>query len=168
MSQNEQTDDRGNGHLRLTIPDPEVAPRAKRRQFSSEYKQSILAEADGCTQRGQIGALLRREGLYSSHLDKWRQQRAQGTLADSTARPRGRKPTPEAAELARLRRENERLQRKLQRAETIIAFQKNLRTCSGFHWRTRSRRSRPHEARRRTRGPSGLPDGVRRPGRAAH
>ncbi len=132
MSQNEQTDIRGNGHLTLTVPDPEVPPRAKRRQFPAEYKQRILEEADACTQRGQIGALLRREGLYSSHLDKWRQQRAQGTLAGSTAKPRGRKPNPEAAELARLRRENERLQRQLERAETIIAFQKKLADLLGI------------------------------------
>ncbi len=132
MSQNEQTDGRGNGHLTLTVPDPEVPPRAKRRQFSAEYKQRILEEADACTERGQIGALLRREGLYSSHLDKWRQQRARGTLVGSTTKPRGRKPNPEAAELARLRRENERLQRKLQRAETIIEFQKKLADLLGI------------------------------------
>ncbi len=132
MSQNEQTEVRGNGHLTLSVPDPEVPPRAKRRQFSSEYKQRILEEADACTERGQIGALLRREGLYSSHLDKWRQQRAQGTLTGSTAKPRGRKPNPEAVELARLRRENERLQRKLQWAETIIEFQKKLADLLGI------------------------------------
>ncbi len=132
MSQNEQTEIRGNGHLTLTVPDPEVPPRAKRRQFSSEYKQRILEEANACTKRGQIGALLRREGLYSSHLDKWRQQRAQGTLAGSTTKLRGRKPNPEAVELARLRRENERLQRKLERAETIIAFQKKLADLLGI------------------------------------
>lgn len=132
MSQNEQTEVRGNGHLPLTVPDPEVPPRAKRRQFSSEYKKRILEEADACTERGQIGALLRREGLYSSHLDKWRRQREQGTLAGLTAKPRGRKPNPEAVELARLRRENERLQRKLERAETIIAFQKKLADLLGI------------------------------------
>ncbi len=132
MSQTEQIDGRGNGHVTLTVPDPEVPPRAKRRQFSAEYKQRILEEADACTERGQIGALLRREGLYSSHLDKWRQQRAQGTLVGSTTRPRGRKPNPEAAELARLRRENDRLQRKLERAETIIAFQKKLADLLGI------------------------------------
>ncbi len=132
MSQTEQTEIRGNGHLTLTVPNPEVPPRAKRRQFPAEYKQRILEEADACTERGQIGALLRREGLYSSHLDKWRQQRAQGTLAGSTTKPRGRKPNPEAVELARLHRENERLQRKLERAETIIAFQKKLADLLGI------------------------------------
>ena len=94
-----------NGHTAMALPDPEVPPRAKRRQFSLEYKQRILAEADGCTQRGQIGALLRREGLYTSHLDKWRDQRVQGTLAGLAPKKRGRKPNPEATENARLRRE---------------------------------------------------------------
>jgi transposase len=131
MSQTELTDVRGNGHLALALPDPEVPPRAKRRHFSPEYpglptragKQRILEEADACTERGQIGALLRREGLYTSHLDKWRRQREQGTLAGLAPKKRGRKPKPEAVELARLRREKERLEKKLQRAETIIAFQ---------------------------------------------
>ncbi len=132
MSQNEQTDVHGNGHLTLTVPDPEVPPRAKRRQFSPEYKKRILEEADACTERGQLGALLRREGLYSSHLDKWRQQREQGTLTGLTPKSRGRKPNPEAVELARLRRENERLQRKLHRAETIIEFQKKLADLLGI------------------------------------
>ncbi len=132
MSQNEQTEARGNGHLILTVPNPEVPPRAKRRQFSPEYKKRILEEADACTERGQIGALLRREGLYSSHLDKWRRQREQGTLAGLASKPRGRKPNPEATELAQLRRENERLQRQLQRAETIITFQKKLADLLGI------------------------------------
>ncbi len=122
MSQTELNEVRGNGHLAETIPDPEVPPRAQRRHFSPEYKKHILEEVDACTERGQIGALLRREGLYTSHLDKWRRQREQGTLAGLAPKKRGRKPKPEAVDLARLRRENERLQRKLQRAETIIAF----------------------------------------------
>ncbi len=132
MSQTELTGVRGNGHLAVAIPDPEVPPRAKRRHFSPEYKKRILEEADACTERGQIGALLRREGLYTSHLDKWRRQREQGTLAGLTPKKRGRKPNPEAAELARLRREKERLEKKLQRAETIIAFQKKLADLLGI------------------------------------
>jgi transposase len=132
MSQTELTEVRGNGHLVLTAPDPEVPPRAKRRHFSPEYKKRILEEADACTQRGQIGSLLRREGLYTSHLDKWRRQREQGTLAGLAPKKRGRKSKPEAVELARLRREKERLQKKLQRAETIIAFQKKLADLLGI------------------------------------
>jgi transposase len=132
MSQTELTEVRGNGRLMLTLPDPEVPPHAKRRHFSPEYKKRILEEADTCTERGQIGALLRREGLYTSHLDKWRRQREQGTLAGLAPQKRGRKSKPEAVELARLRREKERLQKKLQRAETIIAFQKKLADLLGI------------------------------------
>jgi transposase-like protein len=132
MSQIEQTEVRGNGHLMVTVPDPEVPPRATRRQFSPEYKKRILEEADACTERGQIGSILRREGLYNSHLDTWRRQRELGALAGLTPKPRGRPPNPEAVELARLRRENERLQKQLQRAETIIAFQKKLADLLGI------------------------------------
>lgn len=132
MSQTDLTDVRSNGHLVMAIPDPEVPPRAKRRHFSPEYKKRILEEADACIERGQIGALLRREGLYTSHLDKWRRQREQGTLAGLTPKKRGRKPKPEAAELARLRREKARLEKKLHRAETIIAFQKKLADLLGI------------------------------------
>ena len=84
-------------------PDPEVTPKAKRRRFSAEYKLRILAEADGCTQPGEIGALLRREGLYSSHLTTWRRQRDEGQLYGLTGKKRGRKADQQAAELAQLR-----------------------------------------------------------------
>ena len=73
-------------------PDAQVFPKAERRKFSAEYKLRILAEADECTVRGELGALLRREGLYSSHLDKWRKQRERGALAGLRGRKRGRKP----------------------------------------------------------------------------
>lgn len=132
MSQSDLSKLGSTGHGAMAMVNPEVPPRAKRRQFSPAYKQRILEEADGCTQRGQIGALLRREGLYTSHLDKWRAQRAQGTLAGLMPKKRGRKPKPEPAENARLRRELERVQRKLQRAETIIAFQKKLADLLGI------------------------------------
>jgi transposase len=98
-----------NGQLEAEVPDPEVVPRAKRRQFSAQYKLQILTEADQCSQRGEIGALLRREGLYSSHLTTWRRQRDQGQLQGLTSKKRGRKPDPQAAELARLQRENAQL-----------------------------------------------------------
>jgi transposase len=107
-------------------PDPEVTPKAKRRRFSAEYKLRILAEADGCTQPGEIGALLRREGLYSSHLTTWRRQRDEGQLYGLTGKKRGRKADPQAAELAQLRQENEQLQARLKQAETIIDVQKKL------------------------------------------
>ncbi len=108
-------------------PDPQVVPKAERRRFSAEYKLSILAEADRCTEHGQLGALLRREGLYSSHLTTWRRQREQGTLGQK----RGRKPDPQAAEIKRLQQENERLQARLERAEHIIDVQKKLAQLLG-------------------------------------
>lgn len=112
-------------------PDPQIVPKAERRRFSAEYKLRILAEADGCTGRGQIGALLRREGLYSSHLDKWRQQRQQGVLKALAPQKRGRKPDPQAEEISRLRSENEQLRARLQRAEHIIDVQKKLAELFG-------------------------------------
>jgi transposase len=115
----------------LTPPDPQVIPKAERRRFSAAYKQRILAEADACTERGQIGALLRREGLYSSHLDKWRKQRQRGVLQALTPQKRGPKPDPQAAEIAQLRRENEQLRTRLQRAEHIIEVQKKLAELLG-------------------------------------
>lgn len=116
----------------VKTPDPEVVPKAERRRFSAEYKLRILAEADACTQRGEIGALLRREGLYRSHLDKWREQRRAGALQALAPQKRGPKPDPQAAEITRLRRENERLQQRLQRAETIIEVQKKLSALLGL------------------------------------
>ena len=115
----------------IKTPDPEVVPKAERRRFSAEYKLRILAEADASTQRGAIGALLRREGLYRSHLDKWRAQRRAGALQALTPQKRGPKPDPQAAEIVRLRRENERLQQRLQRAETIIEVPKKLSALLG-------------------------------------
>jgi len=121
-----------NGQLEAEVPDPEVVPRAKRRQFSAKYKLHILTEADQCTQRGEIGALLRREGLYSSHLTTWRRQRDRGQLAGLAPKKRGRKPDPQAAELARLQRENEQLKARLEQAETIIEVQKKLSQMLGL------------------------------------
>ena len=101
----------------------EVEPRAKRRQFTAVYKRRIVAEAEACTAPGQIGALLRREGLYSSTLSRWRGQ--QQALASAPGR--GRKPASSQAEtLQRLRQENARLKRKLTKAETVIEVQKKL------------------------------------------
>jgi len=107
------------------IPDPEVVPKAKRRRFTAEHKLRMLQEVDACTEPGQIGALLRREGLYSSHLSKWRRQRQKGQLRALSPRKRGRKrQDPLAEELAQLRRENERLRARLQQAEIIIDVEK--------------------------------------------
>lgn len=106
------------------IPDPEVEPKASRRKFSVAYKLSILEQAEQCSEPGEVGALLRREGLYSSHLSKWRQQQQAEQLDQS--QKRGRKSNPQATELARLQQENERLKAKLERAELIIEAQKKL------------------------------------------
>jgi transposase len=109
-----------------TMPDPEVPAKAKRRMFSTEYKLRILEEADNCTEAGEVGALLRREGLYSSNLTKWRRQQKAGGLGGLTPKKRGRKKDEQAAEMAQLRRENERLRKQLEQAELIIAAQKKL------------------------------------------
>ncbi len=105
--------------------DTEVVARPERRRFSAEYKLRILREADQCTS-GELGALLRREGLYSSHLTTWRRQREAGQLAGLTAKKRGRKVDRPARELAQVKRENARLQFQFQRAELIIDAQKKL------------------------------------------
>ena len=108
-------------------PDPEVVERAHRRQFTAADKLQILEEADGCHAPGELGALLRREGLYSSHLRDWRHQRTQGTLSALAPHRRGRPPTPtHEIELARLRRENDRLSRQLATAEAIVEIQKKV------------------------------------------
>ena len=112
-------------------PDPEVVSQTKRRTFSTEYKLRILAETDACTEHGEIGALLRREGLYSSHLHKWRTQREEGILPQSQKAKRGRKSDPQAAQIAQLQQENERLRVQLDRAEQIIQVQKKLAQLLG-------------------------------------
>ena len=119
-----QTTHTMNGERKM--PDPEVSTKAKRRSFTAQYKRRILEEADRCTKPGEIGAMLRREGLYSSNLSKWRREREAAELAGLAPKKRGRKPDKEAAELAKLRRENERLRKQLDQAELIIAAQKKL------------------------------------------
>lgn len=106
-------------------PDPEVPEKAQRRQFSAAYKQRILEETDRCTELGQIGALLRREGLYSSHLSTWRSQREQALAAQR----RGRKPSAQfgpAERIAELERDNERWHQQLEQAQALIEVQKKL------------------------------------------
>ncbi len=114
------------------IPDPEVVVKPKRRQFTAEYKRRILQEADACTHPGEVGALLRREGLYSSHLTTWRHQRQRGELQGLAPAKRGRKPDPQATEVARLQRENAQLQAQVERAELIIDVQKKLSQLLGL------------------------------------
>jgi transposase len=113
-------------------PDPEVPERAKRRQFSAEYKLRILREADACKGSGEIGALLRREGLYSSHLVLWRRQRETRALTGMRASKRGPKVKEVDPRVKQLERENVRLQRRLKQAETIIEIQKKVAGMLGI------------------------------------
>ncbi len=113
----------------LAGPSPEVLEKPVRRRFSVEYKLKILAEADACAESGQLGELLRREGIYSSNLSNWRRQRETGALAGLTPKRRGRKAKPKnplTAEVTRLQRENERLKEHLRQAELIIDVQKKV------------------------------------------
>jgi transposase-like protein len=113
-------------------PDPEVPERPKRRRFTAEYKLAILKEADAATEPGQIGALLRREGLYSSHLVDWRRQRDAGAL-QALGKRRGRpRPDPREREIARLRTDNVRLRRRLSQAERIIEVQGKVSELLGI------------------------------------
>ena len=119
-----------NGTQTTARPDPEVRPKAKHRQFTAEYKKRILDEADACTTPPQRGALVRREGLYSSHLTAWRRQRVRGILDGLAPKKRGVKPDPRALENAQLRTEIKHLEQQLHRAETIIEVQKKFHYCS--------------------------------------
>lgn len=120
---------------RKQTPDPEVHSKAVRRRFTAEYKLRVLKEADACEPgSGEIGALLRREGLYSSHLANWRRQRELGELDGLSPKKRGRKPThPAEQRVAELEREKEQLERRLEQAETIIEVQKKLSKLLGLH-----------------------------------
>ena len=114
-------------------PDPEV--RTSRRGFSAKEKLRILEEADACTEPGEIGALMRREGIYSSYLSRWRRARDEGQLNGLKTKKRGPKKTVDqelAEENAALRRENERLRGRLKQAETIIDVQKKLSQMLGL------------------------------------
>lgn len=115
-----------NGSKPKELPNPEVLEKAQRRIYSAEYKLRILQETDTCAE-GQIGAILRREGLYSSNLTAWRRQRQQGQLAALRDDKRGRKAVPAnplQSEVERLQRENQRLHQRLERAELILDIQK--------------------------------------------
>jgi transposase len=109
------------------VPDPELVERASRRRFTAAYKLSIVREADRCSKPGEIGALMRREGLYSSHLGKWREQRDQGALGALEPKPRGpRPPSADAVENVELRRELDRSQSDLATARRVIEVQGNV------------------------------------------
>ena len=118
----------------VSRPDPEVPERAKRRYFSAQYKLRVLEEADACQAPGEVGALLRREGLYSSQLTAWRRARREGSLqALSKPRgPQGRRRDPVASENERLRKENARLRRRLEQAQAILEIQKKASEILGI------------------------------------
>lgn len=117
----------------VSVPDPEVAAKPARRRFTADYKRSIVEQADACQDAGAVGALLRREGLYSSHLSTWRRQARQGELAGLTPKKRGRKTTvsPLVEENRKLLAINARLTKRLENAELIIDVQKKLAALLG-------------------------------------
>ena len=115
--------------------DPEVSAKASRRRFTAEYKLSILKAADSCTEPGSLGALLRREGLYSSNLNTWKRQRDRGVLSGLIPKKRGRKESgrhPLQAENEKLCKENDRLTHRLRQAEIIIDVQKKVSQILGI------------------------------------
>lgn len=109
----------------------EVVAKGKRRQYPAEYKLRILQEVEACKGAGEVGALLRREGLYSSLVSKWREQRERGSLTGLSGHKRGPKVDPYAKEVERLQRENKRLREELERAELIIDVQKKVARLLG-------------------------------------
>lgn len=111
------------------LPDPEVPSRPRRRRFSAAFKRRVLEETDQLREPGETGAYLRREGLYSSTLCRWRAQRDRGLLDALAPRKRGPKPSPrspEHARIAELERENESLRARLRQADLIIEVQKKV------------------------------------------
>jgi len=111
---------------RRTVPDPELVEQAKRRSFTAEYKARILAKADACTQPGEVGELLRDEGLYTSHLTYWRKQRKDGALKE-LGKPRGRKPVDRRDEqIAKLERKLERSEAELAKMKRVVEIQGNV------------------------------------------
>ncbi len=115
-------------------PNPEVPAKATRRRFSARYKLRILEQADGC-ESGEVGALLRREGLYWSNLQTWRRQREHGTLQALTPRKRGRKAKPVNPldrQLRQVQAENRKLKRKLEKAEIMLDIQKKVSHLLGI------------------------------------
>jgi transposase len=120
-----------NGSVKEEMPNAEVVAKAKRKRFTAGEKLRILREVDACQGSGEVGALLRREGIYSSYLTTWRKQREAGELDGLSPHKRGPKPDPQAIELAKLRRENARLLERLRQAELIISVQKKVAQMFG-------------------------------------
>lgn len=125
------TESTKNGKVVSAKVETEVVAKAQRRKYTAEYKQRILAEVADCKKAGEVGALLRREGLYSSLISKWRQRSQQGAVAGLATQKRGPKVDPQAVELTRLQRENDRLHERLRQAELIIEVQKKVSQILG-------------------------------------
>jgi len=119
----------GQAGLVALVSDPEVSDKAIRRRFTAEYKSRILREAESCKEQGRLGALLRREGLYSSNLINWRRQAQKGTLEALSPKKRGpkeKKPDPSLLRITELEKTTKKLENKLRQAEFIIAAQKKI------------------------------------------
>ncbi len=118
----------------IAIPNPEVEEKPKRRRFTAEYKLKILDEVDNCSGPGDVGKILRREGLYSSYLAQWRRQRERGAQQGLSVQKRGRKKKKEAMspEMKALRKENRRLKNRLERVELMLEFQKKTSEMLGI------------------------------------
>ena len=121
-----------NGTVEKSMPETEVVVKARRRQYTAEYKLKIIKEIENCHGNGDIGAVLRREGVYSSMLSKWKEQRDNGSLDGLSAQKRGPKVDPNAAEMVRLQRDNGRLRERLRQAELIIDVQKKVAQLLGI------------------------------------
>lgn len=120
---------------RIPSPEVEVSSKPKRRRFTAEYKRKVLAEAATCTERGAMGALLRREGLYSSHLSEWRAAATRGEIAGLTAKRRGPAPKKSDArdkKIAELERRLAKAERRAARAEGLVELQKKVSELLGI------------------------------------
>jgi len=119
----------------VMIPEVEVLEKAARRRFSAEYKRKVLKEADACVRPGELGALLRREGLYSSHLATWRAARERGEIAGLAPKKRGpapREKNPLESKVVALERESRRWQARAERAEALVELQKKVSEILGM------------------------------------
>ncbi len=131
----EERSDEAGSAAAAAPPDPEVAAKPKRRQFTAEYRLRILEEADRCTEPGEVGQLLRREGLYSSHLTAWRKARRNGALRGLASKKRGAKPkarNPLEPKVRQLEAKVERLEKELHKAHTILDVQEKVAGLLGF------------------------------------
>lgn len=128
--------ERGSSGPGQGVPDPELVARPKRRRFTAEYKLGILREAEACKGSGEIGILLRREGLYSSHLALWRRQREEAAHTQLKSRKRGPKAKVQDPRVKQLEREKAQLERRLKHAETIIEIQKKVHELLGIPLKT--------------------------------